>query len=491
MLSELPDLDENVSFVVDDGASVGPIAMRQIISSVQNGERDPSSLIWWSGAPDWIRFDASNDLMSFISPSNIDHREAARAAIFAPPAQEVSAVEVIEPVAAETAPAPTDEPVMAATRFPQTEEAVAQEAPHVFEPASLSPAHSTPGPALVQPAEAVVASAESAPEVEAPTADGDAFSFSLPTRVSGESPDDGEAARPGLTGLFSSGARVDSESAASGAPPSADALDAILVARASLESVGARIEALSSATKQSLTPEEIRSGVDEFAEPVAPSPGAATNSPTAPVSTSGSWTAVEAQPDPVEPAEDSPSLTEARAELTDRFEEMVAKSVEHQRRIEWVMRVDELLLSACITAIADSGFVAMDLNSRESDHRVLFEHNDDSRRVRLSLAPLENVSQHLGRHVTFGLSWGRDVARADQAFEIVRKHTTDGPVAPGMMTCEADVATSSVLTHVNLILAADDFVKNDYSVDRPSLDSSIAATLHALEMHWLMLFENV
>lgn len=520
--------------------------MRDIISSVGSGERDSSVLVWWAGATDWIRFDSSNELMAIaggISPQA--------------PAQHVS--EVFEPVAeqpfaepaAEAAePVAQDQPTAEQPREPAAE-ATPQPAPQAFEPSSLSPVHkqqpaAAPAsePAMVQttdadgwsvlseysePTEAAAAepvaqvpmqqpapepgapapaidpvaaqqqAAIAATEVERsqpapePAAD-DAFSFNLPTREANEH-SEGPVQKAAITGLFSSGARDGGE--AGGAPvPSPDALDAILVARASLESVGARIEALSSATKRSLTPEQIQSGVDDSvgpnALPVASDGAGAPNQAarsSEPAAASGSWTAVEADTAPTADSH-GVDMSSARAELNQRFNEMVAKSVEHQRRIEWITRVDELLLSACITAIADSGFVASDLNSRESDHRVMFNHNDDSRKVRLDLAPLETVSQ-LGRHVKFGLSWGRDTTDPDRAFEIVRQNTTDGLVPPGVLTCEADMATSSISVHVDLILAADDFVKDDYSVDRPSLDSSIAAALHALETHWHELFDSV
>ena len=577
MQSELPDLDEVVSFVVDGGTSYGPVAMSEIITSVSSGERDSSVLVWWAGATDWIRFDSSDELMAIAGDVSSQMPAQPAPEVFEPVAQQPIAEpgpEVFEPVAEQ----PFEEPVAevfepvaqqpfepsaelaqpAAQIQPTAEqpiepvaEATSQPAPQAFEPSSLSPVHKPtpaapapepePEPTLVQTTDAdgwsvlseysesteapapepaaqaptpqPAHAAEPAPSADPfaaqqqaaiaaaaamresqPTQDpaGDeGFSFNLPTREANE-PSDGPAKKAAITGLFSSGAR---DGDLGEAPvPSADALDAILVARASLESVGARIEALSSATKRSLTPEQIQSGVDDSGDPnavsaaldVAGAPSHAA-APAEPVAASGSWTAVEAE---AVPATDTHGvdMSSARAELNQRFNEMVAKSVEHQRRIEWITRVDELLLSACITAIADSGFVAADLNSRESAHRVMFEHNDDSRKVRLDLAPLETVSQ-LGRHVKFGLSWGRDTTDPDRAFEIVRQNTTDGLVPPGVLTCEADMATSSISVHVDLILAADDFVKDDYSVDRPSLDSSIAAALHALETHWHGLFD--
>ena len=386
-----------------------------------------------------------------------------------------------------------------------------------------------------QPAEAIdTESADDAAADDQPSADEPgAFSFGLPIREA-SAPEADEPSPAALTGLFSSGAREQVGLTASEPQvPSPDALDAIMAARMSLESVGARIDALTSATRRTTSPEPQQSPSNNAADDTGDSNQeedgiereedladeresvliasvssveAADAESTTEATPGGSWRAVEAD-GPVDsvavasaeaeaPAEthvDAPAakeLSAAHVALTERFEEMVRKSVSHQRRIEWVMRVDELLLSACITAIADSGFVAMDLTSRDSDHRVLFDHNSDSRQVRLELSPVDTVTDHLGRHVRLGLSWGRVAQNIDEAFDTVERESVDDLIPPGVLTCDADMSSGIVSTHVELILAADDFVKDDYSVDRPSLDNSIAATLHALEARWHVLFDQ-
>jgi len=477
VVNELPDLDENVSFIVDNGASLGPVPMREIIARIRSGACPSSSLVWWAGATDWVRFDTLPDLMMLIEQASTPGAHAVGTA--------TETAEPAQPLANRWGvPAESGTTAQPAVASPDNESSESAS----FEPAAFEPA-------AFEPAASAVPTAEAAEENVA---------FGLPKRSSSSA--DEEVARPALTGLFSSGARSAPTPLGPDAPaPSPDALDAVLAARVSLESVGARIEALSSATKRSASPEELQefmASAPGSAEPEASdsvvewSDAQGTEAqPEASESASadaGSWTSVgESTTSVGESAEPATSNNDAaRSELNARFEEMVRKSVAHQRQLEWITRVDELLLSACITAIADAGFVAMDLTSRESDHRVLFTHNDDSRRVTLDLTPVDSVGDHAGRHVRFGLSWGRDVNNADVAFQIVRDQATDGPTPPGLLMCEADMSTSSVSTHVDLILAADDFVKDDYSVDRSSLDESIAATLHALENHWHSLFDN-
>ena len=509
MDSELPDLDENVAFIVENGASVGPLTMRAIVASVTAGERSSTSLVWWAGATDWVRFEAHSGL------------------------REIADLDEAQPEPAQP------EPVPGSSRWGMSEAQIETAAPEGIE---VEEAMSGPEPAADHEPEPVALAepepaAEHAAEPALATGEAEeAFTFNLPTRAS--SGDDELLERPALTGLFSSGARTEPPAdEPDDQAPSPDALDAILAARQSLESVGARIEALSSATRRSMSPED-----SQWTEPagVAALEGESTDADLALAAasmestglsgatemevgalaeapdtidaevdleepeeilddSSGEWTSVsdevateesiEAEPTPTAGSHEKPEVEAARAELTARFDEMVRKSISHQRRIEWIMRVDELLLSSCITAIADSGFTAIDLNSHDSDHRVLFDHNDDSRRVRLELSPVDMVSEAFGRHVRFALAWGRDVPDPDRAFEIVRQETLDAPVPPGVVTSEANLSSATVSTRVELILAADDFVRDDYSVDRTSLDAAIAATLHALESHWHQLFD--
>ena len=64
MSSELPDLDEAISFAVDNGAQAGPFPMRAIIDSVKQGQRLPGTLVWWAGEPDWVPFNSVPGLVA-------------------------------------------------------------------------------------------------------------------------------------------------------------------------------------------------------------------------------------------------------------------------------------------------------------------------------------------------------------------------------------------------------------------------------------------
>ncbi|MGI9605481.1 MAG: GYF domain-containing protein [Acidimicrobiales bacterium] len=67
MTIEPPDLDEPISFTVDDGAQAGPFSMRSIIDSIRMGDRLPTTLVWWAGQPEWVSFTSVSALMGLLS----------------------------------------------------------------------------------------------------------------------------------------------------------------------------------------------------------------------------------------------------------------------------------------------------------------------------------------------------------------------------------------------------------------------------------------
>lgn len=644
MENQLPDLDENVSFVVDAGAPVGPMAMREIIDSIRAGARAPDVLVWWAGASDWLSFSSDQrliDLLSGLPATNqppppedvegdlttlIDELESRSDEDGAPdepatpddgalddspegerfPEPEVTsfgvdasgpeagalatvAVSYIRDEPAGEAEEEPAEPVAEVAEQAEVEEAEtdlveataedvgdveADDAPDdavehdaadheatdavVFEladddPSDLDEADSDPEPEAEPVAEQQADAepdADAEPEVadapifdpaaeaeadellargpramhpsagwsvdddgepiDAATADVDAVveqpvlsvvggldviddpvaevdhgsdeappeedvvddvaaeadhdevsepddhaseevaehDDPAPEEPTSDLPDADDDRPQGLTGLFSSPLREEAPSPEA-APVEGEDSD---TPQATLEKVGARIDALTSATRRARQPED-----EAASEPDL-------------VPAAGSWQAVENGPD-----------------LDERFADMVQRSVAHQRRMDWALRVDELLLSASITAIVDKGYVLLDLEAHESSQRAIFDHHDDSRHIRLELEPLSPINaagDPVGRHVKATMAWGRDVADADAAFATVRAQATDDDPMPGTIRSEVNMVSSSASTVVDLIWAANDFVQEDHSVDRVSLDASIAAMLRALESRW-------
>lgn len=603
----LPDLDESVSFVVDQGSPVGPIPMRSIIDSIRSGERAPDVLVWWAGATDWIAFSndpALLDLLQDLPATNqpppppepdVDDAfipEAAETENKFPepevrtfdvsfddggaiePSPEFEQPADLEDVASELEEVDLDEllenyPVQVEDEsieqnledsaverepsqpfFDQEAEAEA-DALLARDPRSMHPSASWGDDETTVIDRADVADADIVAKAEAVVSEGMRETRSIDTeafqRVLSEQEvletsaintsledepqaddidsdvaqvddvaqsDDADeiesdiaevedAPQGGLTGLFGSPNRSDVDGREADVDPPLAHDDAT---SSSLETVGARIDALTSATRRAqhggalviddselvgsdiaveladepeaeadLSPVISEVEVAEIeAEVASPEFGTNTGADPEVESPSGSWQAVDGEPD-----------------LEDRFSEMVRLSVDHQRRLDWALRPDELLLSSCITAIVERGFVLLDVENHDVSQRAVFDHNDDSRHIRLELSPLSPVNaagDPVGRHVQVSVAWGREVQDADAAFATVRAHATDELTDPGTISCEANMVASSATTSVELIWAADDFVRDDHSVDRPALDASIIAILHALEARWHELF---
>jgi len=299
----------------------------------------------------------------------------------------------------------------------------------------------------------------------------------LPVRASaGDEVDDALLDPPTLSGLFSAYARE--ENGLNGVSPEAavTAVEAFASARSSLDASGPVEDPLPKATRHNSLAAAL-SG-----------PAAHTEAATRPATvTMDRVVNVEE----VVPSTEMESLSGEESKHDENFQRMVKKSEEHQRRLGWTTRVDELLLSGCIGAVTERGYLAMDLSSSETDHRVLFESEKDSRYVLLALIPLPQVNaagESVGRHLEIKLSWGQDVTDVDSAFAMVRSLVTDDVVRPGKVRAEIDTATSRVYTSVDLIWAAEDFISADYDVDSDALDDAVAAALHILERRWYKLF---
>lgn len=512
--NELPDLDEDVSFVVDQGAPVGPMPLRSIIDSIRSGERAPDVLVWWAGASDWVSFANEAELFALLQelpatdqpppppPAEPEEdsfeeadllKEAVVASVEDPDEMQDDTLDLDDDHDFEV---PESDPIADAeaewllTRdsramHPSSRWGLdAEEADEIEDGESLDRVAAVEIDGVTPLEIDQVAEADQADEVdeeevvdepEAVQAEDQSSDFGDLEAVA---PAEGDSVvlPSGFSGLFGAPARTDAGLTGVDPQPGDESSPTV---RSSLESVGARIDALTSATRRVRQQLDVRNGAEPPGDSdapkaldLSPEPEAAPRSE--PDRESGSWQAVHV-PD-----------------LDQRFADMVAASIERQRRLDWALRVDELLLSACITAVVDSGFVLLDLATNESDHRALFDHNDDSRHVRLDISPLSplNVAgEPVGRHVRVSMAWGREVADADAAFRVVRSEASDGEATPGTFTCEMNMVSSSASTCVDLIWTADEFVQEDQNVDRAALDASIAAILYALEQRWHELFD--
>ena len=277
------------------------------------------------------------------------------------------------------------------------------------------------------------------------------------------------ASPPSLSGLFSASAREVNGLSEERSVPRQSAVEAVMSARSALATTDSISQARHNTLAAALSgpaalSEDLEALTEEAQAQGANGPGGG---------------------GPIAASQPAPSKHE------EHFEELVKKSEEHQRRLEWATRVDELLLSGCIAAIGERGYLTRDLASRESEHRVQFETDKDTRFIILEIVPLPQTNaagETIGRHLKVKMSWGQDVSDVESAFAVVRSLASDEERKPGKVRAEIDTTTSRVLTTVDLIWAADDFVSADYDVDSDALDDAVSAALHILERRWYKLF---
>lgn len=293
---------------------------------------------------------------------------------------------------------------------------------------------------------------------------------------------------PSLTGLFSASAREENGLQGSESASTDDAVEAIVSARSVLASAASREKAINQARHHTLA--AALSGPAALAEELTPDESPVHDVPGGRDSADDAEDTEVSIVDLATDQKDEASEPD-RSKHEEHFDELVKKSEEHRRRLEWATRVDEIILSGCIGAITERGYLAMDLSSRETEHQVLFESEKDSRFVMVEIIPLDQVNaagDSVGRHLEIKMSWGQDVSDVDSAFAVVRSLASDETRKPGKVRAEIDTASSRVFTTVDLIWAADDFVSAAYDVDGDALDDAVAAALHILERRWYKLF---
>lgn len=452
------------------------MAMRSIIDSIRSGERAPDVLVWWAGATDWMPFSSDRELFSLLQDLPATNQ---------PPPPMVDAAEstIDDPEDPTEVVVDLDREFSAPLEMDSLDRDL------------LKTETSSPDGSFSEPMVTSFNPWGDESNVDEPEIEGSepVYGFSLELEAEYEDeleelvdePEDGpydgglddtDDVSPDdppqrFTGLFGSpGLRIRPDDG----PDSSESLvsEEALSARRTLESVGARLDALSTATRRTREP---KPNEPAELEPVAID--AETKEP--------------AGSQQEEPAVGSWQSVEGASNVDERFAEMVTLSAIHQRRLDWALRVDELLMSACITTIVDKGFVLLDLETQQAPQRATFDHHDDSRHIRLELSPLPPVNaagDPVDRLVKVTMAWTQAVENADDALTTVRAEATGEPITPGEIRCEANMVESSASTIVDLIWGAKDYVHEDHGVDRPELDASVTAMMRVLESRWHELF---
>ncbi len=438
MASDLPDLDQSSSFVVDDGVANGPMALGEIARSIAAGERPVDSYVWWEGEAEWVPFNSDVRLVMLLSS---EHAASAEIAAEEVVVEEIAMDEVIvEEVADEIV-------VEDAMTVAFAEEASAEVflAPVVIEVAEEL------APVEVAPVEIVLAAE---PE-----------EVLLEQQLDIDEPLDLVALDEDIIDVRSPVAKVDDE-----------VLEEIEVSQNSvLASVGARLEALASATRHAKNTAELdRAG----ASPV-----------DSPVHAKSDQIDLRQDDEDDGVAEAFGDASEVRiSTLETQFDSMVRDTVNHERLSEQSERIRELLARACAAAIGRQGY-SVDRRSELHGHYYLgFECGVDTRRMRLEITPTSSVGGMSAQNAHIVMSWGRMAFDIEEALEVVQNQLPVADRRPGTISADAELDIGSVSTRVELVWAIDDFVGDDYSINREALELALASMQHALEKRWYELF---
>ena len=174
--------------------------------------------------------------------------------------------------------------------------------------------------------------------------------------------------------------------------------------------------------------------------------------------------------------------------LATSFESMVRLTENHGRLLEQGARVRELLARACGAALSRQGYSVDRRNESAGRYFLGFEGGVENKQMSLEISPAASVSDETGHHVHLVLSWGRTAADMDAALQVVQEQLPVADRPLGTISSDAHIDTSLVSTRVELIWAIDDYIDSEYTIDRGRLEIALDAIEQSLERRWYDLF---
>lgn len=231
-----------------------------------------------------------------------------------------------------------------------------------------------------------------------------------------------------------------------------------------LKSLEARVAALSSATRDSVTSSLLdRAGATPVTRPEH----------------------LEELPAIV--SESEPSDIRATT-LSNTFDGLLRQTVDYERLAEHANRVIELLARACAASLTRHGYGVERNTDFPGHHHLVFTGGVDTRRVRLELTPAPSVAEGGSHFIYVGMAWGRMAFDIDEAVRVVNAELPRTGRAIGVITADAELDTGSVFTRVEMVWPVDDYVADDFTIDHGALEAALDATQHLLEQRWYELF---
>lgn len=445
MSSDLPELDQEVSYVVVDGEALGPFALAEIADSIAQGRRPADSYVWWVGASEWVPFNSDEQLVALLLVNDIAEEDDAAS-------DEAAAHDLGMPAVPEQAAESAAETSIGGAVEDDRDNAVEREQlPLVID--------LTEEPATVEFAEVAVGEVTVAEErtveehtVEEPTVAEHALLEEHTVEAHTVETHTVEEEQVGAPD-----ARVLDPAHLDTAAETID-LDEISTSAGSvLASVGARLEALASSTRHYQSSMKLDlAGAAPVDEPEI---------------------VIE------------PEISDARTSvLGNDFDAMVRRTAHYQRLAEQSERVRELLSRGCAAVISQQGYAVERRTELRGHYFLNFEHGADTRRMRLEITPAPSVSGDDLQYVSLTMTWGRMAFDIDEAMETLLAQPPVAEQSPGVISPDADLDNGTVSTRINLVASVETYIDDDFSIDRAALQADLQAVQHRLEHRWYELF---
>ena len=151
--------------------------------------------------------------------------------------------------------------------------------------------------------------------------------------------------------------------------------------------------------------------------------------------------------------------------------------------------VDELLVGAVIASTVENGYSLIDLTSDGVNHYLRFEHLPTKQRL---IFQLTNMSEDIVRAKVLGrlgrvtIGFGQMVQNTGAIWQALKAEVKSGMIdqqEPGIITCDADLASGYIYVQVPLLLDLDQYFTSGYEVNYALLQQHIGATVHSLSKY--------
>jgi len=173
-------------------------------------------------------------------------------------------------------------------------------------------------------------------------------------------------------------------------------------------------------------------------------------------------------------------------ELDQVFGQLVKRSWQRFDEVLHNQQVDDLLVGAVITAMVSEGNALIDLGSDGNNHHLRFEHPQGKQRMVFQLRHLTSDlvgAKTLGQHASVQVGYGEFRPDVHAVWQALKSEVKSGFLdvgEPGVMTVDADLATSYIYIQVELLLDLEPYFGDEYKINYPVLQQHLAAVRQAL-----------